>query len=294
MQQPVRELLRKGEVLVADGAMGTMLMQKGLKLGECPEAWNLKAPEALEDIARAYLEAGADIIQTNTFGGSPLKLGEYGLENQASEINRAAVRIVRKVVGDLAFVSGSCGPSGKILQPFGDADPESVYRSFEVQIRALVEEGVDLLCLETMTDLGELLLAVKAARAVAEDIPVMATMTFDVTPRGFYTIMGVSVRKAAESLAAAGAAVIGSNCGNGIEQMISIAREFRSFSSLPILIQANAGFPRMKSGAVQYPETPEFFAEKTPDVIKAGATIIGGCCGTTPAHIRAIRSAVGL
>lgn len=290
--KPFLERLGEGDILVADGAMGTMLFEKGVKQGMCPESLNLSRPEILEEIAALYFDAGAEIIQTNTFGGSAVRLANYGLDDKVEDINNVAVVHVRKVVGDRAYISGSCGPSGKILQPLGNADPEQLFESFHKQVKALIEAGVDLLCIETMTDVQEAVLAVEAARSLNVKIPIMATMTFEPTPTGFFTMMGVSVAEAAEGLTAAGANVLGSNCGNGIENMIKIAQEFKSVTSLPLLIQANAGIPVLKEGKSVYPETPDFFAEKIPALLDAGVSIIGGCCGTTPEHIRLIRKAV--
>jgi len=208
---PILERLKSPGVLVADGAMGTMLLERGLEMGQCPEKMNLERPEVLTEIARLYLEAGADIIQTNTFGGSPLKLAQYDLDRQTEEINVAAVRAVRKAIGDKAYLSASCGPCGRLLKPYGDAEPSEVAEGFRRQIRALVAQGVDMICVETMTDLAEARLAVEAARAVAGDIAVAATMTFDATPRGFFTMMGVSIQQAVEGLSEAGADIVGSN-----------------------------------------------------------------------------------
>jgi 5-methyltetrahydrofolate--homocysteine methyltransferase len=286
------ERLAAGERLVADGAMGTMLIDRGLEPGTCPEALNLSHPEVLEDISRLYLKAGAELIQTNTFGGSPLKLAQYGLEAKTEEINRAAVRAVRKVVGDRAYVSGSCGPSGKMLKPYGGAEPDTLFESFCRQMSGLIEAGTDVICVETMIDIAEATLAVKAARDVAPSIPVMATMTFEPTPKGFHTIMGISIEQAARHLGQAGADVVGSNCGNGIENMIKVAQDFRTCTDLPLLIQSNAGMPEMKDGKLVYSESPEFMAEKARELIAAGVSIIGGCCGTTPDHIRALRKVV--
>ncbi|MBU0639579.1 MAG: homocysteine S-methyltransferase family protein [Planctomycetes bacterium] len=286
------ERLRAGEVLVADGAMGTMLMQSGLDVGKCPEAANLSNQQVLEDIARAYLAAGAEIIQTNTFGASPAKLALYGLAEQADEINRTAVQAVRAAVGRHTYVSGSCGPSGRILKPYGDAEPAQLYDSFHVQMEALIGAGVDLICVETMVALEEAVLAIKAAKDVSRATPVMATMTFDRTPRGFFTIMGVSIAQAAQGIEAAGADIVGSNCGNGSANMVAVAREFRAHSSQPLLIQSNAGLPETKDGQTVYRETPEFMAEKAREMVAAGVSIIGGCCGTTPEHISAIREMV--
>ncbi|MCK4311375.1 MAG: homocysteine S-methyltransferase family protein [Candidatus Cloacimonetes bacterium] len=289
---PILKRIRNGEILIADGAMGTMLFAKGLKPGEPPESVNLKNPEILEEIAQAYLDAGADIIQTNTFGASPLKLSDYGLQDKTEEINRIAVERVKRVVGNKAYISGSCGPSGKLLKPFGDTEPDDIYQSFKRQMKSLINAGIDLICIETMTDLNEATLAIKAAKSISTIIPVMATMTFDETPRGFFTIMGVSINDAVTGLQKAGADIIGSNCGNGIENMIKIAREFKKLTILPTIIQSNAGIPEMKDGKLVYSETPEFFGEKAKELIDAGVSIIGGCCGTTPEHIKAIRKVV--
>jgi 5-methyltetrahydrofolate--homocysteine methyltransferase len=290
--KPLLDRVRSGEILVADGAMGTLLMRRGLLTGRCPEEVNLTHPAALEEIARQYLGAGAEIIQTNTFGGSPLKLAMNGLDGRTEEINRRAVQAVRQGVGDRAYVAASCGPSGRMLQPHGDLDLQVLYDSFRRQIAALVEAGVDAICVETMIDLEEAKAAVRAAKDVSPKTPVMAMMTFDATPRGFYTVMGVSVEAAAAGLAEAGADIVGSNCGHGIENMVRIAAEFRRHTRLPILIQSNAGLPVMQDGKPEWPETPEFMAGKVPDLLAAGVSIIGGCCGTTPEHIRAIRQAV--
>lgn len=288
----ILERLNNGEILIADGAMGTMLFQRGLKSGECPEGINLSRPFILEDIAGLYLDAGADIIQTNTFGGSPLKLASYSLEDKAALINRNAVNAVKKIVAGKAYVSASCGPCGKILKPYGDTDPEDIYESFEIQMQAFAESGCDVICIETMMDLREMLLALKAAKKKAPGIPVMATMTYDPTPKGFFTIMGDTIEKAAHTLEEAGADVVGSNCGNGIENMIRIAREYRKHTALPLIIQSNAGLPLIENGELIYPETPEFMAQKSKELVDAGVSIVGGCCGTTPEHIRAIKKSI--
>jgi len=284
--------LKNGEILVADGAMGTMLMDFGLRPGEPPELLNLTNTKALEEIASLYLDAGADIIQTNTFGASPIKLSFYSLEDKAEEINRNAVLVVRKVVKDRAYISASCGPSGKLLKPYGEVEPEEIYCSFERQIKSLISAGVDIICIETMTDLKEATLAIKAAKTISPSTPVIATMTFDPTPKGFYTVMGVNIEDAAQGLEEAGADIIGSNCGNGIENMIKISKEFKKFSSLPLIIRSNAGIPRMQGNEPIYPETPEFMAEKAKELVSIGISIIGGCCGTTPEHIKVLRKMV--
>ena len=287
------ERLASGEVLVGDGAWGTLLMSRGLGPGEAPEVLNLSRPEVLEEIARLYLEAGADLVTTNSFGGSPARLRRYGLDGRTEEINRAAVAAVRRAVGDRAYVSASVGPSGHVLKPYGDADPAEIGAGFERQIRALAGAGADLVCIETMIDLAEALLAVRAARAVAPALPVLATLTFERTRRGFFTVMGASVEQAARELGEAGADILGSNCGNGSEVMVEIAREFRVHTGRPIAIQPNAGLPEPRGGETVYPETPQFMAEQARALVQAGVNIVGGCCGTTPEHIRALRAVVG-
>jgi 5-methyltetrahydrofolate--homocysteine methyltransferase len=285
-------LLKAGDVLVADGAIGALLIQRGLPRGKCPESVNTSNPEVLEEIAEQYVAAGAEIVQSNTFGASPLKLSDYGLEEKYVEINARAVEAVRKVAADKVYVSGSCGPTGRVLKPYGETDPEDVSRAFHQQIGVLVESGVDILCIETMTDVNEAKLALQAARSVSSTIPVIATMTFDRTPRGYFTIMGVNVEGAARELADARADIVGSNCGTGMEDMVELAREFRHHSQLPLIIQPNAGLPEIEGDSVVYRETPEFMAGKVQELVDIGVSIIGGCCGTTPRHTEAMRRAL--
>lgn len=284
--------ITSGEILVADGAMGTMLMAQGLDASKAPEAINLAQPEILEDIARQYVEAGADMVQTNTFGASPLKLAKSNLASKMKEINSAGVKAARRAAETCAFVYASVGPSGCILKPYGDTEPEAVFESYCEQMAVLSEAGVDAICIETMTDLSEALIALRAVKKMAPEVPVFVTMTFEATSRGFFTIMGTRIEQAAKELEDHGADAIGSNCGNGIEQMVRIAREFRTSTKLPLIIQSNAGLPEQRSGVIVYPETPDFFASKVPELINAGVSIIGGCCGTTPAHIAAIRKEI--
>ena len=287
--EPFLSAIERGRVLLADGAIGSLIMARGLPRGAAPESLNLSHPEALVEIARLYLDAGAEIIQTNTFGASPLKLAKYGLDGQAAAINENAVRAVRRAVGERAYISASCGPSGSMLKPYGDTEAQAVFDSFLTQMRALIDAGADLICVETMSDVCEARLAVEAARRVSPSIPIMATMTFDATARGYFTIMGVSIEKACRELEGAGADLIGSNCGNGSRQMVAIAGEFRKFTMKPLLVQANAGVPELRAGQVHYPETPEQMAEMCRELIGAGVAVIGGCCGTTPDHTRAMR-----
>ena len=289
----IRTRLAAGDVLVGDGAWGTLLQAHGVRPGEPPESLNLTRPDVIEKVASLYLEAGADLITTNTFGGSPARLRQFGLEGQTEAVNRAAVEAVRRAAHGHAYTSASVGPCGHLMKPYGDVDPADIAAGFERQIRALADAGADLVCIETMTDLAEALLAVRAARAVAPDLPVMATMTFEQTRRGFFTVMGTSIEQAARALGEAGADIVGSNCGNGSRTMVAVAREFRALTERPIAIQPNAGLPESRDGALVYPETPEFMAEQARELLAAGVAIIGGCCGTTPDHVRAWRAVVG-
>jgi 5-methyltetrahydrofolate--homocysteine methyltransferase len=284
--------LQRGDVIVGDGALGTMLMQRGLKHGDPPEAYNLTRPNVLEEIASLYLQAGAEIITTNTFGASPLRLRQFFLDKETETINQKAVEAARRVVQDRAYISGSVGPSACMLKPFGDTDPEVVFSSFQRQIRALLAAGVDMICIETMTDVAEAKLAIEAVRTLNSGIPVMATMTFGNTPQGFCTMMGSSVKTAAEEMEKAGASIVGSNCGDGMDNMVGIAREFRKYARVPVAIQGNAGLPVAEGTDLVYPETPEFYAGKAQELLTLGVQIIGGCCGTMPEHIQAIRKIV--
>jgi len=286
------ERVRAGEILCGDGGWGTQLMARGLKPGESPEALNLSNPEALVEVATLYVNAGAQLITTNTFGGSSLKLKAYALDGKTEEINAAAIEVLKPVTAGKAYISASIGPTGKLLKPYGDTEPAEMAASFDRQIGAVIAAGADIVCVETMIDLTEAQLAIKAARSISADIPIIATMTFDPTPRGFFTTMGVPIDRACEGLAEAGADVVGSNCGNGIEKMIEIAAGFKEHSKLPVIIQSNAGVPEAVGGEVVYPETPVFMAERVPRLIDLGVAIIGGCCGTGPEHIAAFRTVI--
>jgi len=288
--EPLLARLRRGG-LIADGAWGSMLLARGLPAGHPPETWTLERPEMIDALAREYLDAGAAIVTTNTFGGSPSRLRLHRLEDRLDEVNRRGVEVVRAAVGGRAYVSASIGPSGVLLQPFGDADPAVIEEGFRRQASVLAAAGADAICIETMTDLAEATCAIRAARAAAPGVPVIATMTFDLTPRGPHTIMGVSVARAARGLADAGADVVGANCGTGVEAMLEVARAFRAATSVPIAIRPNAGLPDRQGDRLVYRETPERFAAAAVGLLADGIAIVGGCCGTTPSHVRALVSA---
>lgn len=284
--------LGAGDTLVADGGLGSMLLARGLGSGRCPESVNLEELDALEEIAASYLAAGADIVTTNTFGGSSLKLAPYDLDGEMERVNERGAAAVRRAVGDRAFVAGSCGSTGQLLEPYGTAKPDDVRAAFDGQLRVLIGAGVDVVFVETMIDLPEATLAVEAARAISPDIPIVASMTFDPTPRGFFTVMGVDIATAARELTAAGANVVGSNCGRGSDDMVEVAREFRRHTDGPLIIQPNAGLPELEDGRAVYRETPAYMAERAKALMAIGVGIIGGCCGTTPEHIAALRAVV--
>jgi 5-methyltetrahydrofolate--homocysteine methyltransferase len=286
------EVLKTGKLLVSDGAWGTFLIEKGLKPGECPEQWNLDRPDDVYDIAQSYIDAGADMIETNSFGGSRFKLEQYGLFGKAFDINKAAAEISREAAGDKHFVLGSVGPTGKILM-MGDVTEDELYDAFKVQCMGLEAGGADAIVIETMSDLDEARIAIKAARENTE-CEVICTMTFNQTPDGsFYTMMGVSPAQMVSEMLAAGATIIGSNCGNGIRQMIGIVKEIRTVNKdVPVFIQANAGAPIYQDGKTVFPESPVEMGEFIGALIDAGVNMVGGCCGTTPAHIRVISDIV--
>ena len=277
------------EILISDGAMGTFLHAKGLAPGECPESWCISHPDVVKGIAEAYIAAGSDMVETNSFGGSSLKLRPYGLADKVKEFNRAAAALARQAMAGKGYIAASVGPTGHLAtEEFGDATAEQLYEAFQEQVIALAEGGADAICVETMTSLVEAVQAVKAAKENTK-LPVMCTFTFDQKARGFFTIMGVTPERAAMEAARAGADIVGANCGNGIINMIQITKQMRAaVPEIPILIQANAGLPKIEDGKTVFGETPEYMASQIRELVEAGANIIGGCCGTTPDHIAAM------
>lgn len=283
--------LKEVGVLVSDGAWGTFLYKKGLKPGECPEIWSVDNKDDVLEIAKSYIDAGSDMIETNSFGASSIKLKDFGLENRSEEINKAAAEISREAAKD-KIVLGSIGPTGKMLL-MGDITEQEMYDSFYEQAKALLSGGADAIVIETMMDPEEARIAVSAAKAAgAQDIA--CTFTFEPTKDGTYrTMMGTFPKDAAKAALEAGANIIGANCGNGMGAMAKIVKELRqTYPDTYILIHANAGLPKTnENGEVVYPETPEEMYESAKKVIEAGADIIGGCCGTTPEHIKQLRKA---
>jgi 5-methyltetrahydrofolate--homocysteine methyltransferase len=289
----ILESLKNKEILIADGGMGTMLQEQGLKPGQCPELMCLENPLIVKQVYQAYKDAGSDISETNSFGGSSYKLKKYGLENRVYEINFAAAQLARQVAGESGHVMASVGPTGEFLEPVGEEEPESFYESFKEQIIALEKGGADIVIIETMTALDEAIQAVKAARENTA-LTVICSFTFDQQPNGsFASMMGIRPDRFAKEIIAAGAHIIGTNCGNGPDKVIEITTLLKQ--AVPqafVLAMPNAGLPVLENGKTVFKQTPEQMALKVKDIVKAGASIIGGCCGTGPQHIAAIKQAV--
>jgi len=279
----------ENSLLVSDGAMGTMLQDAGLNDGGAPELWNVEKPEEIERILEAYASAGARFITTNTFGGTRGRLAMHGLEARVTELNEAAAQIARTVADRHpgTFVMGDIGPSGDLMEPMGTLTLESGQELFAEQIRGLVAGGVDAILIETMSDLGEVEAAINASKEVAPELPIIVTMSFDTNLR---TMMGVKPAAAVKQLSALGVRIIGANCGRGIEEMLQIAKELVDArpEGVFIITQSNAGLPKLHGDVFLYDGTPEEMAKYAQAVKEIGVNIVGSCCGSTPAHTKAI------
>ncbi len=287
-------LIERGGLALADGAMGTMLFDQGLESGGSPELWNIEHPDRVGAIHRGYLDAGADLILTNTFGGNRFRLALHGLEGRVEELNRAGSRIAREAAqasGGDALVAGDIGPSGGILEPLGDLAFEAAVAGFAEQARALIEGGVDVMWIETMSDLEEVRAAIEGVQRISHTIPMIATMTFDT--RG-HTMMGVSPEQAVDALQGWGAAAVGGNCGNGPQEILDVIEKMRRRApQVRLVAKANAGVPAWKNGRAVYGAGPEEMAGYASAVAERGAWLIGACCGSTPAHLQAMATALG-
>lgn len=289
----LRALLAQ-RVLVCDGATGTQLQLLGLAPGECGLRWNVEAPECVAQVHRRYLDAGADLLTTNTFSGTPTALSEYGLESRAAELNRAGAALARGIAGERAFVLGDMGPFGGLLEPYGDTPPDVARNAFRSQATALLEGGADAILVETMSDPAEAILAVEAARAAGASW-VMATFTFQHSPAGFRTLMGTDVSSAVRAALDTGADVVGANCGTelSLEDYARLARELVvAAAGRPVIVQPNAGSPALEQGRVVYRTGAGEFGRAARGFVAAGVRIVGGCCGTGPEHIAALAAAV--
>ncbi len=288
-----RELLYGGATLLADGAMGTMLYAAGLQPGESPVSWNTSEPDKVRAVHSAYLAAGAQVLITNTFVGSRFALQRHGLGNRAYELNRNGAALLREEVdrsGRSAIVAGDIGPSGEMLAPLGSLAFEDAVEGFEEQARGLIDGGADVIWTMTLSDLEEGHAVIQGVRRVSADIPIFATMTFDRRGR---TMMGVTPEVAARALIGWGATAIGGNCGNGPDEILDVIERMHAVAPQAILIgKSNAGKPEIVDGVTVFPATPGAMAESAAQQREAGARIIGGCCGTNPAHIVAMRATV--
>ncbi|NIM93270.1 MAG: methionine synthase [Anaerolineales bacterium] len=289
----IRTILQEKGVLLADGGMGTMLFNAGLKAVEAPERWNLTHPDRVAAIHREYMEAGSRVLLTNTFGGNPFRLASKGPDLSVDEVNHAAVKVLHDVVKNSEkqiLIAGDIGPSGQMLTPYGNLSFEEAASGFAEQAGALIAGGVDLIWIETMADLEEVRAAVGGTRQISHDIPIVITMTFDSKGR---TLMGVSPAEAASTLLSYGAVAVGGNCGKGPEEIVTSIKEMRDAEPEAVLVaKANAGIPTLVDGKPEYRADPSVMADYAVEVHKAGAQIIGACCGSTPAHIKAMAEAL--
>ncbi|MEI7905641.1 MAG: homocysteine S-methyltransferase family protein [Candidatus Firestonebacteria bacterium] len=280
----------QGKILVCDGAMGTMLQEKGLSLGECPEYWSITKPKTVTEIHKKYVEAGADIILANTFGANRVKLGKFNLENKIKEINIEGVKNARAAANKGVFVAGNIGPTGQLIEPLGFLKESDALGVFMEQAGYLAEGGADLIVIETMISIEETVMAAKAAKKTK--LPVIAMMTFNLNNGDVRTVMGVDAQTMVKQLEDTGVDIVGSNCGHGIESMVEIVRAIKKETSRFVMAEPNAGLPVLKDGKIIYDGTPELMASYVGQLIEAGANIVGGCCGTTPAHIKLIKKEI--
>jgi len=286
--RPLLERLNE-EVLVCDGAMGTMLIESGMPNGVCPEEWAVNKPGVLLSTHKAYVDAGADMIITNTFGANVIKLDKFKLRDKVEVINKKAVEIAKKAAGDKAYVLGDIGPTGGYLKPVGNIEPDELLAVFTQQARALCAAGVDAIILETISDLEELKTAIMAVKENTK-LPLIASMTFqNLKEKGFRTTSGISIPQFVNDSLLSGCDVIGTNCTISITEMIGLVSEIRSLCSSFIIAEPNAGMPQLEGAKTVYKQTADEFVKDVPQLICAGANIVGGCCGTTPEHIRKLK-----
>jgi 5-methyltetrahydrofolate--homocysteine methyltransferase len=284
--------LVKSRPVVGDGAMGTMLQAHGLAVGACPDALNLEDPDAVVAVHRAYREAGSDYLETNTFGSNRLKMAAHGLAGDLGEIIARGVEHARKAAAGLALVAGSVGPTGRLLEPYGDTPRRQVVEAFAETAGIMDRAGIDFYLVETMTDVNEALAAIEAIRSVSPR-PIVATAVLAKSARGYRTLMGTPAGEAASLMVGSGASMVGTNCCVGMADAAAIMEDMLAATPAALIAQPNAGLPRMVAGSLVYPESPEAMAADAGRLLGLGVRIIGGCCGTTPAHIRAISAAMG-
>ena len=285
-QEGILALVRR-RVVILDGAMGTMLMAEGLQGGDVPEEWNLHKPDVIKSIHRRYFDVGSDVVLTNTFGGNRSKLAKKGLDGDVFKFNARGAELAKGVSPPDKFVAGDIGPSGELVAPLGSLTTENLEEIFAEQAQALVSEGVDLILVQTMFSLQEALAALRGVRSVSQ-CPVFVTMTYERKDQAFFTMMGEKPGDCTKTLEHEGADAIGANCTLGSREMIPLAKILRESTSLPVVIQPNAGKPLLRDGKTVYDQAPAEFAEDIQAMAQEGVNVVGGCCGTTPEFISAI------
>jgi len=291
----LKTALKSKKVIISDGAMGTMLQRAGLPLGIAPEEWNRTQPDKVMNVSLQYFLSGSDLVLTNTFGGHPVKLAKFGLAGETEKLCRLGAELARRAASEAGkpdgIVAASLGPTGEFMKPLGTLEPDEVKAGYAKAAKAAMDGGADAACIETFTAIDEAVIAVEAVTEIG--LPVVATMSFDKGPVGYRTMMGVSPEEAAKKLKEAGAIAVGANCGSvEMADMPAILKLMRKAVKISFIVHANAGRPELRGNETVFPQSPEDIAIAVPEVVKAGARIVGGCCGTTPEHIKSIRKAV--
>ena len=285
------KILEERKILVADGAWGTEMIKMGLSPGDVPELWNLTSRSLVRKVAEKYREAGADVILTNTFGANKLKLKRAGVNESVKNINRIGVELSKEVAGG-SLVFASIGPTGEFLEPLGSFKEDDFFEIFSEQVEGFVDGEADGVIIETMSDVGEALCALKAVRENSS-LPVGVTFSFSMREERFVTMMGAELESIIPSVVEKAPDIVGANCGSvTIEDMVELTKVVGELTSIPVWIKANAGVPCIKGGETIYPQSPEEMAGGVTALIEKGAKVIGGCCGTTPEHVRLIREKV--
>lgn len=280
----------KKRVVLWDGAMGTMLFEKGLKQGECPEKWNLSHPEQVRSVHEEYYKVGSDVVQTNTFGGNRLKLEMNNLQDSVYEINYKGAKLAKEICPENKFVAGDIGPTGKFLKPMGKYTFDEFREIYAEQTKALIDGGVDLFSIETMYDINEAKAAIEGVKSISS-LPIVAEMTFNNTPRGFFTLMGNNVEICMKSLIEAGADIVGSNCTLGSKEMVELIKNMRMYvKEHPLIAQANAGQPTLINGITSYPIGGDEYLKDVKKMLDNGLNVVGGCCGTNSIFIKKIHN----
>jgi 5-methyltetrahydrofolate--homocysteine methyltransferase len=289
-QFTLENLMREGP-LVLDGAIGTQFIRMGLQVSDCPQRWNIDHRDEVRALHQSYVSAGSDIILTNTFGANGLRLALFDLEQEVYEINHSGVDLARGLDGAPYLIAGDVGPTGYLLKPYGEFNTSDFVHCYQNQAKALEQAAVDLFIVETLSDPREALTAVEGIRRESKK-PIIVSFSFSLGKKGYHTVMGATPEDTLKTLLGKDIQGIGFNCGEGMEESIELAKIFRSKTTLYVMAKPNAGMPELVHGDVRYSETPEDFGRIVPELLAIGVDMVGGCCGTTPEHIRVIREAV--